>query len=128
MAVYCHKRSYFAYSIDTSHLRRFVTYCMQRIALLQSCGVVPVVVFDGGRLPMKREEEGSRARFAVLHLFPSSVYKTGANSFKTVVPQQFTPRQPSKGSRVCRPRKPLWRFRMLPKGSRHQSSCSKALY
>jgi len=36
---------------------------MQRIALLQENGVIPVVVFDGGRLPMKQEEESGRHRW-----------------------------------------------------------------
>lgn len=35
---------------------------MQRVELLQSSGVLPVVVFDGGRLPMKNEEEAARKR------------------------------------------------------------------
>ncbi len=41
---------------------RYITFCMDRVRLLRSCGVVPVVVFDGGRLPMKALEEASRAR------------------------------------------------------------------
>lgn len=41
---------------------RCIKYCMQRVELLQSSGVVPVVVFDGGRLPMKNEEEAARKR------------------------------------------------------------------
>ena len=42
---------------------RYVQYCMQRIALLQEHGVIPVVVFDGGRLPMKQDEESGRHRW-----------------------------------------------------------------
>ncbi|DBA80982.1 TPA: hypothetical protein ACH3X2_007192 [Trebouxia sp. C0005] len=30
--------------------------------MLQQCGVQPIIVFDGGRLPMKAAEEGSRSR------------------------------------------------------------------
>ena len=30
--------------------------------MLQQCGVQPVIVFDGGKLPMKAAEEGSRGR------------------------------------------------------------------
>lgn len=41
---------------------RYVTYCMQRVVMLCECGVSPLVVFDGGRLPMKLEEESQRAR------------------------------------------------------------------
>ena len=35
---------------------------MQRIAMLKEHGVTPIVVFDGGKLPMKAGEEGSRAK------------------------------------------------------------------
>ena len=35
---------------------------MDRVRLLRGCGVVPIIVFDGGRLPMKALEESSRAR------------------------------------------------------------------
>ena len=41
-------------------LCRYVVYCMQRVALLRSCGVIPVIVFDGGKLPMKQGEESAR--------------------------------------------------------------------
>ena len=41
---------------------RYVTYWTQRRALLCRCGVIPVAVFDGGRLPMTKAEEASRAR------------------------------------------------------------------
>lgn len=37
---------------------------MQKVQMLQHSGVTPVVVFDGGRLPMKAAEEGTRHRFA----------------------------------------------------------------
>jgi len=45
-------------------MRRHVQYCMQKVQMLQQCGVQPVIVFDGGRLPMKAAEEGSRSRCA----------------------------------------------------------------
>ena len=41
---------------------RYVGYCMRLVEMLRHHGVHPVVVFDGGRLPMKGEEEGSRAQ------------------------------------------------------------------
>lgn len=41
---------------------RFVTYFMSRIQLLRSNGIEPLVVFDGGRLPIKGQEEQSRHR------------------------------------------------------------------
>ena len=37
---------------------------MRLVEMLRHHGVHPVVVFDGGRLPMKGEEEGSRAQCA----------------------------------------------------------------
>jgi hypothetical protein len=43
-------------------LHRFVSYFMSRVQLLRSNGVDPFVVFDGGRLPIKGEEEQSRHR------------------------------------------------------------------
>lgn len=52
----------FAISMSLSCFCRYITFCMDRVRLLRSCGVVPVVVFDGGRLPMKALEEASRAR------------------------------------------------------------------
>lgn len=42
---------------------RFVNYCVSRVEVMKAAGVIPVIVFDGGRLPMKASEEESRARF-----------------------------------------------------------------
>ncbi|GMH41851.1 hypothetical protein BSKO_09761 [Bryopsis sp. KO-2023] len=39
---------------------KFVKYCLTRVNLLKSCGVIPVLVFDGARLPLKENEENSR--------------------------------------------------------------------
>ncbi|GAX72975.1 hypothetical protein CEUSTIGMA_g428.t1 [Chlamydomonas eustigma] len=39
---------------------KFVRYCMSRVDMLIQNGVHPVVVFDGGRLPTKSQEEESR--------------------------------------------------------------------
>ncbi|KAI5080018.1 hypothetical protein GOP47_0005497 [Adiantum capillus-veneris] len=41
---------------------KFVDYCMHRVNLLRQYGVRPLLVFDGGRLPMKEEQEIKRAR------------------------------------------------------------------
>ena len=35
---------------------------MKRVRLLQHAGITPVIVFDGGRLPMKANEEEDRSR------------------------------------------------------------------
>lgn len=43
---------------------RFVTYFLSRVRLLTSHGVAPLIVFDGGRLPIKGDEEESRRRCA----------------------------------------------------------------
>ena len=43
-------------------MRRFVSYCMSRVQVLRAAGVIPVIVFDGGKLPMKANEEEGRSR------------------------------------------------------------------
>ena len=37
---------------------------MHRVNLLRHYGVEPILVFDGGLLPMKIEQENKRARYA----------------------------------------------------------------
>ena len=44
-------------------MRRFVSYFMSRVQLLTMHGVVPLIIFDGGRLPIKGEEEEARRRW-----------------------------------------------------------------
>ncbi|VFQ88464.1 unnamed protein product [Cuscuta campestris] len=41
---------------------KHINYCMHRVNLLRHYGVKPVMVFDGGFLPMKGEQETKRAR------------------------------------------------------------------
>ncbi|WJX53294.1 hypothetical protein P8452_39306 [Trifolium repens] len=41
---------------------RHIEYCMHRVNLLRHYGVKPILVFDGGLLPMKIEQENKRAR------------------------------------------------------------------
>nr|XP_043622684.1 exonuclease 1 [Erigeron canadensis] len=41
---------------------KHVDYCMHRVNLLRHYGVKPILVFDGGHLPMKNEQEINRAR------------------------------------------------------------------
>ncbi|CAI9292887.1 unnamed protein product [Lactuca saligna] len=41
---------------------KHVDYCMHRVNLLRHYGVKPILVFDGGHLPMKNEQEIKRAR------------------------------------------------------------------
>ncbi|WOL19658.1 hypothetical protein Cni_G28460 [Canna indica] len=41
---------------------RHIDYCMHRVNLLRHHGVKPILVFDGGILPMKVEQENKRSR------------------------------------------------------------------
>ncbi|XP_045825675.1 exonuclease 1 isoform X1 [Trifolium pratense] len=41
---------------------RHIEYCMHRVNLLRHYGVKPILVFDGGLLPMKIEQENKRQR------------------------------------------------------------------
>lgn len=45
-------------------LCRHINYCMHRVNLLRHHGVRPILVFDGGHLPMKTEQENKRARYS----------------------------------------------------------------
>ena len=40
----------------------YISFFMDRVRVLQAAGVRPVLVFDGGRLPAKAAEEGTRQR------------------------------------------------------------------
>lgn len=41
---------------------KHIDYCMHRVNLLRHYGVKPILVFDGGLLPMKSEQENKRGR------------------------------------------------------------------
>ncbi|KAG0556088.1 hypothetical protein KC19_11G025000 [Ceratodon purpureus] len=41
---------------------KYIDYCMHRVNMLRHYGVEPVLVFDGGGLPMKSDQEIKRAR------------------------------------------------------------------
>ncbi|KAK6124125.1 hypothetical protein DH2020_042151 [Rehmannia glutinosa] len=41
---------------------KHINYCMHRVNMLRHYGVKPILVFDGGPLPMKSEQEIKRAR------------------------------------------------------------------
>jgi 5'-3' exonuclease len=43
---------------------RYINFFVSRVDMLRSHGVEPWVVFDGGRLPIKGDEESSRHRWA----------------------------------------------------------------
>lgn len=42
--------------------RRHIDYCMHRVNLLRHHGIKPILIFDGGFLPMKSDQEAKRAR------------------------------------------------------------------
>ncbi|XP_024537105.1 exonuclease 1 [Selaginella moellendorffii] len=46
----------------------FLNYCMHRVNLLRHHGIKPLLVFDGGSLPMKAEQEEKRSRAREEHL------------------------------------------------------------
>lgn len=45
---------------------------MHRVNLLRHHGVKPIMVFDGGPLPMKLDQENKRARYANIGKFMQS--------------------------------------------------------
>ncbi|KAB1221463.1 Exonuclease 1 [Morella rubra] len=62
------------------HTTRHVEYCMHRVNLLRHCGVKPVLVFDGGLLPMKGEQENKRARVRKENLARATQHESEGNS------------------------------------------------
>lgn len=47
-------------------LIRYVQFCMKRVHLLKQNGIWPVIVFDGGYLPMKQNTEEQRRKYLKL--------------------------------------------------------------
>ena len=54
---------------------------MARVQLLLGCGVIPVIVFDGGKLPIKGDEEGSRGEVVLAPLLSDQI--TAGHSSQT---------------------------------------------
>lgn len=52
---------------------RHIEYCMHRVNLLRHYGLKPILVFDGGLLPMKGEQENKRARYCMFPGFSISL-------------------------------------------------------
>uniref|UniRef100_A0A6A7G7Y7 Exonuclease 1 n=1 Tax=Hirondellea gigas TaxID=1518452 RepID=A0A6A7G7Y7_9CRUS len=48
--------------LDLKPTTRYINFCMHMINLLLHFGITPIVIFDGGSLPMKAGEEQSRKR------------------------------------------------------------------
>ncbi|KAK6917272.1 XPG-I domain [Dillenia turbinata] len=59
---------------------RHIEYCMHRVNLLIHYGVKPVMVFDGGPLPMKGEQENKRARSRKENLERAIEHESSGNS------------------------------------------------
>lgn len=59
-----HKSAHYC-AVDLYYQRpttAYIEYCMEWIRVLQSYAVTPILVFDGGPLPMKAHKEASRLR------------------------------------------------------------------
>ncbi|KAM0894965.1 hypothetical protein ACQ4PT_024127 [Festuca glaucescens] len=59
---------------------RHIEYCMHRVNLLRHHGVKPILVFDGGYLPMKSEQEVKRARSRKENLERAREHEAAGNS------------------------------------------------
>ncbi|XP_019055251.1 PREDICTED: exonuclease 1 isoform X2 [Nelumbo nucifera] len=59
---------------------RHIDYCMHRVNLLRHYGVRPILVFDGGFLPMKSEQENKRARARKENLERAIEHEASGNS------------------------------------------------
>ncbi|XP_010478327.1 PREDICTED: exonuclease 1 [Camelina sativa] len=60
--------------------KRHIQYCMHRVNLLRHHGVKPILVFDGGPLPMKLEQENKRARSRKENLARALEHEANGNS------------------------------------------------
>lgn len=59
---------------------RHIDYCMHRVNLLRHYGVKPILVFDGGLLPMKLEQENKRGRVRKENLARAIEHESNGNS------------------------------------------------
>ncbi|XP_024627669.1 exonuclease 1 isoform X2 [Medicago truncatula] len=59
---------------------RHIEYCMHRVNLLRHYGVKPILVFDGGLLPMKGDQENKRARSRKENLERAVEHEANGNS------------------------------------------------
>lgn len=58
---------------------KHIDYCMHRVNLLRHYGVKPILVFDGGPLPMKNEQENKRGRSRKENLSRAIEHETNGN-------------------------------------------------
>ncbi|KAL5228741.1 hypothetical protein ABZP36_017006 [Zizania latifolia] len=59
---------------------RHIEYCMHRVNMLRHHGVKPILVFDGGLLPMKGDQETKRARSRKENLERAREHEYAGNS------------------------------------------------
>ncbi|XP_052183814.1 exonuclease 1 [Diospyros lotus] len=59
---------------------KHIVYCMHRVNLLRHYGVRPILVFDGGLLPMKIEQENKRARARKENLARAIEHESNGNA------------------------------------------------
>ncbi|XP_035821830.1 exonuclease 1-like isoform X4 [Zea mays] len=59
---------------------RHIEYCMHRVNMLRHFGVRPILVFDGGLLPIKSYQEGKRARSRKENLERAREHEAAGNS------------------------------------------------
>lgn len=63
---YCwlHKSIYTTTDIlDNPDSTKYLVYLQDRLNMLIRNGIIPVMIFDGDKLPMKKEEEADRERY-----------------------------------------------------------------
>ncbi|XP_055806470.1 exonuclease 1 [Solanum dulcamara] len=58
---------------------KHIDYCLHRVNLLRHYGVKPILVFDGGPLPMKNEQENKRGRSRKENLSRAIEHETNGN-------------------------------------------------
>ncbi|KAL6616162.1 hypothetical protein ACP70R_038432 [Stipagrostis hirtigluma subsp. patula] len=59
---------------------RHIDYCMHRVNMLRHYGVKPILVFDGGLLPIKSDQETKRARSRKENLERAREHEAAGNS------------------------------------------------
>jgi exonuclease-1 len=59
---------------------RHIEYCMHRVNMLRHHGVKPILVFDGGHLPMKGDQETKRERSRKENLERAKEHESAGNS------------------------------------------------
>lgn len=81
-------KAVFSCSKDMCQGRRndkYIEYCMHRVNMLRHFGVKPVLVFDGGSLPMKSDQEIKRARSRKENLERAIEHERLGNHFAAAV-------------------------------------------